>query len=79
MGFWGKLGAEPIAPEPIGATVTTSPPAAGAPAGAVELAVEKAAEQGDKALPDPSGKAGALKPCCSAWLFWSVSGSTLLG
>jgi hypothetical protein len=61
MGVWGKLTTEPIAPEPIGATVTTSPPEAGQVAGGgVELAVEKATDQGDKGLPDPTGQAGAL-------------------
>lgn len=59
MGAWGKLSAEPIAPEPIGARVTTTPPADGDAAGAaVEVVVEKAAEEGDKSLPDPTGKAG---------------------
>jgi hypothetical protein len=60
MGAWGKLSAEPIAPAPIGATVTTTPPAAGDPGGGeVEVVIEKGAEEGDKTLPDPTGTAGA--------------------
>jgi hypothetical protein len=59
MGAWGKLSAEPI--EAAVERVIASPqPAAGeAPAG-VDVAVEKAAESGDKSLPDPTGRAGAL-------------------
>jgi hypothetical protein len=60
MTFWGKLEADAVTAEPIGATVTTSPPAGDAAGVAtVELEVDKAADQGDKSLPDPTGQAGA--------------------
>ena len=64
MAVWGKLSAEPIVPEAIGTMSTTPPVAAGTPGGGgtVQVALEKAADQGDKSLPDPTARAG----------FWAV-------
>jgi hypothetical protein len=75
MTFWGKLEADAVTAEPSVATVTTSAPAAGAGEAAnVEVKVDKAADQGDKSLPDPTGTAAA----CTAVLLLAAIGLAIL-
>ena len=58
MGTWGRLGAEAIR-EVVATRVVAAPPSEGETP-AVDLEIEKPAEEGDKSLPDPTGRAAAV-------------------
>jgi hypothetical protein len=59
--FWGKLQSEPITPDTVEATVEVEPTAVEGAEGTTtvgQTTTESKGSEGDKSLPDPSGRAG---------------------